>query len=96
MSPARLLSKRLFVKAVARWQRVKSRSTLPPPLLLFRRAASAGRLFTQFNNMHKLVQSFFILSKAFRMINQQAQPERINSYRQKKGTKPQMFDLQMK
>lgn len=62
---ARLLLKLLCVKAVARWQCVKSRS----PPLLFIKAAFAGRLFTQFNTMHKLVLSFFILSKAFRVID---------------------------
>lgn len=85
VSSARLLSKLLCVKAVARWQHVKS--TSPP--LLFIKAAFAGRLFTQFDTMHKLVLTFFILPKAFKMINQQAQPERINSYRQNEGIKQQ-------
>lgn len=41
--------------------------------------------------MRRLVMSFFILPKAFKMINQQARPGCIvsNSYRHKEGIKPQ-------
>lgn len=72
------------VKAVARWQCVESRLAS----LLFIKAAFTVRLFTQFDTMLRLVMSFFILSKAFKMINQQADADCIvsNSYRQNKGT----------
>lgn len=50
--------KLLCVKAVARWQRVKSGSRP----LLFIRVAFAGRLFTQFDSMHKLEFLYYLKS----------------------------------